>query len=106
MPSAVSTCVSDRAVRPLNETMHNGKGESVDSFATSTSHLPETQIRTWARQAILGWFTGHDGGFDELAFQEYDVRVLRDGFFEFTHRETKVKQRFDIAVVVVSEIDE
>ncbi len=76
------------------------EGESVDR-TTGTSKITETQVRDWARQAISGWFTGRDEGFDERAFQAYEIAKHNDGSYTFFAPDGSYR-RFDIAVVVVA----
>ncbi len=72
-----------------------------DFTAMTTEPLTESKVRVWARQAISGWFTGDDDGFEEQLFGQYLVSHLKDGSYWFTDTLTGVGRRFEIAVVVV-----
>lgn len=73
----------------------------MDFFATNTDEITEYDVRDWARQAICGWFTGHDDGFDELRFQQYVISRRKDGSFSFMNAETREVRTFEVAVVVL-----
>ncbi len=74
----------------------------MDFFATKpTNCVAAGTVRDWARQAICGWFTGRDEGFDEATFQQWEVSKLPDGSYRFLDPVTGRVHIFDVAVVVV-----